>query len=527
MKKKSKVVAVSIIVVAAVAITGVGAAVYKSKSETKIETVSKETSVGKGNIVVGVTENGSVSIGTLDQKFDLDTSSVTTTKSTTTGTSSSTGSSSGASTGSSQQGGTSSSSSASKTSSTSKTSTSSSSSSTSKTSSTSSSSSSSAATLKVEEVYVKTGQKVNAKDPILKLTDDSVAAYKKQLEEAVTSDTVALKQAKMNVQTTKLQADYTYDSNVANGSVAESEYNSTIATLQAAVDNAQNAVNDSNTKIADYQAKIAAGTDMSSQLAAEQSNLTTLQAKLASAQNDYATKSVAAKETYDNTMLNYNNASSLHSIDTSGINDNVDDAQDTLNDAQTALDEFQKTVGDGKIYAAYSGRIMSVGYAAGDTLSSSTNIASYADDSAVTLAVSVSQEDISAVKIGNKVNIALTAYSGEAFTGTVTGMDTTTASKTSTVSYTVTIAFNGDVSKVYAGMTGDVTFVTKEVDNVIYVSDKAVKAEGTKSYVDVKNSDGTIDKREVKTGFSNGVNVEITSGLKEGETALIESQVSK
>lgn len=524
MKKKSKVIAVSVIVVAAIAITGVGAAAYKSKSATKTETVSKETSVGKGNIVVGVTENGSVSVGTLDQKFDLDTSSTTTTKSTTTSTG--TSGSTSASAGSSQQGGSSTSGSASKTSSTTKTSTTSSTSSSSKTSS-SSSSSDSTATLKVEEVYVKTGQKVNAGDPILKLTDDSVAAYKKQLEEAVTSDSVALKQAKMNVQSTKLQADYNYDSNVANGSVAESEYNSTIASLQAAVDNAQSAVDASNAKIADYQAKIAAGTDMSSQLAAEQNNLVTLQAKLTSAQNDYATKSVAAKETYDETMLNYNNASSIKSIDTSGINDSVETAQDNLNDAQEALSEFQKTVGDGKIYAAYSGIIMSVGYAVGDTLSSSTNIATYADDTAVTIAVSVSQEDISAVKIGNKVNIALTAYNGEAFTGTVTGMDTTTASKTSTVSYTVTIAFNGDVSKVYAGMTGDVTFVTKEVDNVIYVSDKAVKTEGTKSYVDVKNSDGTIDKREVKTGFSNGVNVEITSGLKEGETALIESQVSK
>jgi HlyD family secretion protein len=170
---------------------------------------------------------------------------------------------------------------------------------------------------------------------------------------------------------------------------------------------------------------------------------------------------------------------------------------------------------------------MSLGYAAGDTLSSSTSIATYADDTAVTIAVSVSQEDISAVKIGDTVNIALTAYDGEAFTGTVSSMDTTTSSKSSTVSYTVTIAFTGDVSKVYAGMTGDVTFVTKEVDNVLYVSDKAIQTEGTKSYVDVKNSDGTTEKREVQTGFSNGVNVEITDGLKEGETALIESQVSK
>ena len=30
-----------------------------------------------------------------------------------------------------------------------------------------------------------------------------------------------------------------------------------------------------------------------------------------------------------------------------------------------------------------------------------------------------------------------------------------------------------------------------------------------------------------KTGFSDGVNVEITSGLTEGETVLIESQVTE
>jgi HlyD family secretion protein len=546
MKKKTKMVAASIILVAAVVITGVGAAVYKSKSATDTETVSKETSVEKGNIVVGVTENGSVSVGTLEQSFDLDTSSSSsstssssassstgasssgrsTTGSSTTGNSSntSTGVSGSSSTGTDQpgsstaSGSTTTSGSASSTSSTSKTSS---------TSTSNSSTSTTTATLEVEEVYVKTGQKVNAGDPILKLTDDSVAEYKKDLEEAVTTATLAVKEAKMNVQTSKLEADYTYDTNVANGTVAESEYNSTITTLQAAVDNAQDAVNASNAKIADYQSKIAAGANLSSQLTEEQSNLATLQAKLASAQNAYTTKSIAAKETYDEAMLNYNNASSIHSIDTNGINDNVENAQDTLDDAQDALSEFEKVVGDGKIYAEYSGRIMSLGYAAGDTLSSSTSIATYADDTAVTIAVSVSQEDISAVKIGDTVNIALTAYDGEAFTGTVSSMDTTTSSKSSTISYTVTIAFTGDVSKVYAGMTGDVTFVTKEVDNVIYVSDKAIQTEGTKSYVDVKNSDGTTEKREVQTGFSNGVNVEITDGLKEGETALIESQVSK
>ena len=100
------------------------------------------------------------------------------------------------------------------------------------------------------------------------------------------------------------------------------------------------------------------------------------------------------------------------------------------------------------------------------------------------------------------------------------------SSGSSTVDYTVTVAFAGDVSKIYADMTGDVTFVTKEVDDVIYVSDKAVIQDGTKSYVDIKEDNGSITRVEVTCGFSNGENVEIQSGLEAGQTALIESQVS-
>ena len=43
----------------------------------------------------------------------------------------------------------------------------------------------------------------------------------------------------------------------------------------------------------------------------------------------------------------------------------------------------------------------------------------------------------------------------------------------------------------------------------------------------MKDADGTIRTVDVETGFSDGVNVEIMSGLTEGETVLIESQVTE
>lgn len=487
--RKSKIAAVSIGVTVMLLVCGAGTAVYQGSQKEDTQVVYKETTVEQGNLVVGITESGSVSIGTVSQTFDLDT---TATDSASTATSASVSENAG--------GG--------------------------QTAQSDSQSSSDTTALEVEEVYVTVGQKVNTGDKLLKLTDDSIAAYRETLEDAVTTASLAVEEAQLSAKTKQHQADYTYNSSVAAGSVAQSEYDATIATLQAAVDEAQTAVDESAAKVADYQARLAAGEDVGSELAKEQTTLASCQAKLTLAQNNYTTKSVEAKSTYEEAMLNYQNASGQRSVDTNGITDDVEDAKDTLSDAQDALEDFNNAVGDGVLYAAYAGTIMSMDYEAGDTVTAQATVATFSDDTAVTMEVSVSQEDISEVAIGDEVQIALTAYEDEAFTGTVTGIDTTTSSDNSTVSYTVTVNFTGDVSKVYADMTGEVTFVTKEVDDVLYISNKAVILDGTTSYVDVKNEDGTIERKKVTTGFSNGVNVEVTDGLSAGETVLIESQVS-
>lgn len=86
----------------------------------------------------------------------------------------------------------------------------------------------------------------------------------------------------------------------------------------------------------------------------------------------------------------------------------------------------------------------------------------------------------------------------------------------------MTVTFSDDVDGVFTDMTGNVTFIQKQVEDVLYVSNKTIINEGTASYVKVKDADGNIKKVEVTTGFSDGINVEITSGLSEGDTVLIE-----
>lgn len=237
--------------------------------------------------------------------------------------------------------------------------------------------------------------------------------------------------------------------------------------------------------------------------------------------------STTAQQDYQTKQLTAQKAKEVYNLAVSAANDTVTEAQEDLDEAQEKLDEFETFVGDGGIRSAYTGTIMDLGYEKGSSLSSSTAIATFVDASNVEVTVDVSEEDISVVTVGDTVNIEFLAYPDVLYSGTVTGIaGSVTNQKTSTVNYPVTVVVSGDVSQLYDGMTGDVTFITKEVVDVLCVSNKAITVEGTKSYVKKKDESGNIILTEVTTGFSEGSQVEIQSGLEEGDVVIIESKVN-
>jgi hypothetical protein len=69
-------------------------------------------------------------------------------------------------------------------------------------------------------------------------------------------------------------------------------------------------------------------------------------------------------------------------------------------------------------------------------------------------------------------------------------------------------------------MTADVTFVTDESKECVYVSRKAIVEEDGKTYI-YKKSGGNYTLSPVETGFTNGAYTEIVSGLDEGENYYI------
>ncbi len=535
------------------------------KPETQ-QTVTKETTVEYGNLTVGVTESGSASLGTVDQTFDIDiNTSSGTSENTATSMSTTTEDSRGMdmAEGNKMDSAT--------------------------TESTTSASNTSSVALEVEKVYVAEGQVVEKGDSLVKLTSDSIKEVRAALKTNLASANLTLKSAKITRRETSVNAKYEYKENITKGETAKATYNATISSLQSAVEEAQDAVNEAKERMEAIPKEIAtlnkkkkqvqasatqtaskagnampfdngseekgtsvtvgenntnttgtttnsntstvSGIDsqiesLQNELSNVKKNYSNLVSKVSQAKSELVTGKITAKKTYDEAMLNYKNAKEIYDIAMDGIDDEVDDAKEQVKEAKKALTAYEKMVKNGVITSDYAGTILSLGYAEGDTLNTSTAIASFADADAVTVTVSVSQEDVSTIAIGDVVNIVFSAYEEETYSGVVSAIDTAeTSDNSSTIDYDVTVKVTGDVSKIYQGMTSNVTFITKELKNVVYVSNKAIQTEGTKSYVKEKEGN-TIVKKEVVTGFSNGSSVEIQSGLEEGDVVLIESQVS-
>ncbi|WP_317853717.1 HlyD family efflux transporter periplasmic adaptor subunit [Chakrabartyella piscis] len=195
--------------------------------------------------------------------------------------------------------------------------------------------------------------------------------------------------------------------------------------------------------------------------------------------------------------------------------------------AQENLDEFEFDVLEELVQAPCDGYVMTVADI-GD-INAYNDIMTIGKDDAVELVVSIDQEDINDVELGMDTLVVLDAYEEYALPATVSKISVSPSSGISTtVSYTVTIyceLTDYDEIVVYEGMTGNVTFIQEAVNDSLLISSKCVTTENGKQTVLRLLPTGDMEVVEVTTGFSDGFDVEILSGLEEGDIVLLESAV--
>ena len=432
--------------------------------------------------------------------------------------------------------------------------------------------------LKIEEIYAASGQRVTEGEELLKFTEDSVEAVRALLQNAVVEAQADYAEAESTYELSLLEAQTDYDTQKISASYAASirntsgtsvtnkvaslqvqleqkqanaaslqeklteaqeDYQDALETYEAAKEGYEGAGTDNTVNFmtiqngylsarSKYQQAKSALTQAEDALSENESAITDLQNQLAAAQAKQKIDKLDTEETYQEAVITGQNAQTTYNAAVEDLKETLQEAEETKEKREEQLQAFEDFVGsDGILYATEDGVITEVSYEAGDRLTTTGALFSYATSDDMRISVDVTQEDIVDLQVGDAVDIAFTAYPEESYTGSILSINTTaTSDYSNTVSYTVEISAEGALEKLYGGMTADVIFVTEEKEDVIYVSRKAIVEENGKTYVYRKTALGGKELAEVETGITNGVDIEILSGLEEGDTIYLASKVS-
>lgn len=430
--------------------------------------------------------------------------------------------------------------------------------------------------LRIGEVYVVSGQRIREGDPLFSVTEKSRNSVIRKLQSALTEKEIALSQAKAEYNSQVLEAKSAYDSSMltanrasAKLSAADTQLNEEINGLQAEIAVLELEVNQCLEKMTDEDFLESLNDALTAYEKAkkkyEETDVHLPAAYMANYQSYHSAKEqyenlTSQKEGWEETVsenqetINKNNekilkkqaildakktdaqntcelnvtsgqlAGEIYSYTKESLQSSVDTAQKELDEAQETLEALEAFVGeDGMIYAGGDGLVTNIYYEAGDELTQTGTMLSYVKEADYTVSVDVSEEDIADISIGDSVQIVFKAYPDEEYTGTVSAVTTTkTSDHANTVSYPVEIQIEGDTGKLYGGMTAEITFVTDQVSDVLYVSRKAIVTENGKTFV-YTGSGEEKELKEVATGFENSTTVEIRDGVSEGDTVYIRS----
>ena len=262
-----------------------------------------------------------------------------------------------------------------------------------------------------------------------------------------------------------------------------------------------------------------------------------------------------AQQQYDRIKVLYDNKAATQEAYESATN-SLNLAKNQLKTAQSDLSRAQTNLSYATIYSPIDGVIMDKAVEEGQTVASSFStptLFTIANDlTQMQVEAKVDEADIGEVKAGQPVTFTVDAFPDDVFTGSVKEVRINPTVTSNVVTYTVIINAPNPETKLFPGMTANVSITTKKESGVsipmttLYTSIdqdamKQLEKKGytfkslyknqeeltqglkdvTKKTIWVKRGENTYEQVRVTVGLNNGVNTLIPEGLQEGEEVVI------
>lgn len=228
----------------------------------------------------------------------------------------------------------------------------------------------------------------------------------------------------------------------------------------------------------------------------------------------------------------------------------LNNAKEIVTQRKTALAQARTNLGYANIYAPIDGIVLSREVEEGQTVTASMSTPTLftiaKDIRKMQVEADVDEADIGQVSVGQRVSFTVDAFPGETFLGKVSQVRLSPTTSSNVVTYTVIINAENPEEKLKPGLTATIIIYTNELKNIAVISAKAVhfqpneqlltqyyqqqgieatieqikKGSGKTKFIWMKNPDGSISQKEITIGSSDGIWVEIKSGLSVGDEVV-------
>jgi RND family efflux transporter MFP subunit len=251
-----------------------------------------------------------------------------------------------------------------------------------------------------------------------------------------------------------------------------------------------------------------------------------------------ATTLAAYKDTLALARTNMNSAISKESTLASNLRDtgvqntlalntalaNKRSAGANVEKAKAALEIAKQSLSDAYLRAPMNGTIAVKSKQLGELVTSADQVYYMLGQGGFEVVANIPEVDVSRIRVGSDVEGTLDAFSAtEKFTLTTQSIDPDQTTIDGVVYYKTHFVFKVADARFRPGMSVNLTMIANQKDNVLVVPRRAVTQRGAVSSVRIAPAVATAtpEVREVTLGLRGDMQVEIVSGLSEGETVVV------
>ncbi|MFA6096382.1 MAG: efflux RND transporter periplasmic adaptor subunit [Candidatus Paceibacterota bacterium] len=300
-------------------------------------------------------------------------------------------------------------------------------------------------------------------------------------------------------------------------------------TLKSNISSARTSTNTSISNIT------TANQDVSTQKITNQTNLDSAQATVNSAQSSLDLYEQSLVSARSSASLRVNAAESSVKAAEGALNQAEDQLafkkarprsadmlsfQSQVKKAQANVDLIQNQIDNSTLKSPDKGIITEINGEIGEIATSAKVFVSIITTDSFEIKANISEVDIAKVKIEDEVKITFDALGPDKeFVGKIISIDPAQTEVSGVIYYKVTAMFTADAQIIKPGMTANLDILTAKKENVLMIPFQALKEDGSRKYVQIVEN-GKLTDVNIEMGLKGDINIEVLSGLFEGQSVV-------